>query len=90
MRFKNNDDYESYINAIDQDYESEDSIFNVYIYKLTTPQFNKVNRSHYGNGCDFKHQIIEYNGKNCYIPITVIVLSNVTFFYLEMIIKNNI
>ena len=34
----------------------------------TPPQFNKVKRSQYGNGCDFKHEIIEYRGKNCYIP----------------------
>ena len=66
--FGNMDDFEAYINAIDQDYESEDSIFNGYIYKIDTPQFNKVNRSQYGNGCDFKHQIVEYQGNNCYIP----------------------
>ena len=52
-RFRNMDDFEAYTNAIDQDCESEDAIFNGYIYKLDTPQFNKVNRSQYGNGCDF-------------------------------------
>ena len=31
IRFRNIDDYEAYINAIDQDYESEDAIFNGYI-----------------------------------------------------------
>ena len=68
VRFGNTDGFESYINSIDQDYDSDDSIFNGYIYKLDTPQFNKVNRSQYGNGCDFKHETIEYRGKNCYIP----------------------
>ena len=58
-------DYEAYINAIDEGY---DAIFNGYIYKINTPQFNKVNRSQNGNGCDFKHEIIEYRGNNCYIP----------------------
>ena len=48
--FRNIDDYEAFINIIDQDYDSEDVIFNGYIYKLNTPQFNKVNRSQYGNG----------------------------------------
>ena len=67
IRFKNRDDFEAYINAIDG-YDAEDSIFNGYIYKLDTPQFNKVNRSQYGNGCDFKHEIIEYRGNNCFIP----------------------
>ena len=68
IRFRNIDDYESYINAFDQDYESEDVIFNGYIYKINTPQFNKVNRSQYGNACDFKQEIIECQGSNCFIP----------------------
>ena len=60
FRFRNLTEYESYINAIDQDYEAEDAIFNGYIYKINTPQFNLVNRSQYGNGCHFRHRIIEY------------------------------
>ena len=68
IRFRNTNDYEAYINSIDQDYDSEDAIFNGYIYKLDTPIFNKVNRSHYGNGCTFDKIIIEYCGNNCYIP----------------------
>ena len=68
FRFRNIADYEAYINAIDQDYDSEDVIFNGYIYKLNTPQFNKVNRSQYGNGCSFDKIIIEYQGNNCFIP----------------------
>ena len=67
-RSKNIEAFESFINLIDEGYDAEDSIFNGYIYKLNSPQFNKVNRSQYGNGCDFKHQIIEYHGRNCYIP----------------------
>ena len=61
-RFRIIDDFESYINSIDQNYDSDDSIFNGYIYNLDTPQFNKVNRSQYGNVCDFKHETIEYRG----------------------------
>ena len=53
IRFRNIDDYEPYINAIDESYDAEDSIFNGYVYKLDTPQFNEVNRSQYGNGCSF-------------------------------------
>ena len=64
IRFRNMDDFEAYINAIDQDYDSDDSIFNGYIYKINTPQFNKVNRSQYGNGCSFDKIIIEYRGNN--------------------------
>ena len=35
--------------------------------KINTLQFEKVNRSQYANGCDFKHEIIEYQGNNCFI-----------------------
>ena len=43
--FTNVADYASYINAIDQDYDSEDALFNEYFHKIDTLQFNKVNRS---------------------------------------------
>ena len=66
--FRTIDVYESYINAIDQGYDAEDAIFNGYNHKISTPQFYKVNRSQYGNGCDFKHEIIEDLGNNCFIP----------------------
>ena len=67
-RFGNLDDFESYITAIDQHYDSESGIFKDYIYKINTPQINLVNRSQYGNGCDFVFEIIEYRGNNCFIP----------------------
>ena len=38
------------------------------MYKLNTPEFKKVNRSRYGRGTDFKQDIVEYIGNNCYIP----------------------
>ena len=68
IRFRNMDDYESYINSIDEGCDAEDAIFNVYVYKINTPHFNKVNRSQYGIGCDYKHEIIEYKGNICFIP----------------------
>ena len=42
IRFKNMDDFEGYMNAIDIDFDSEDVTFNGYIYKLITPQFNVI------------------------------------------------
>ena len=68
IRFRNMDDFESFINSIDEGYDSDDSIFNGYIYKIDTPQFIKVNRSQYGNGCSFGKINIEYRGNNCFIP----------------------
>ena len=64
-------DYESHINALDKGYEAEDAIFNGCIYEIITPQFNLVNRSQYRNGCDFKHEMIEYRCNICFIPTKV-------------------
>ena len=41
IRYKNMDDFESYLNAIDIDYDSEYVTFFSYVYKLNTPQFIK-------------------------------------------------
>ena len=68
IRFRNITDYEAYINAFDEGYDAKVAVFNGYNYKINTPQFNLVKRSPYGNGCDFKHEIIEYRGNNCFIP----------------------
>ena len=68
IRFRNIDDYETYINAIDEGYDAEGAIFKGYVYKINSPQFNKINKGQYGNGCDFKHEVIEYPGKYCFIP----------------------
>ena len=68
IRFRNISDYEAYINSIDEGYDAGDCIFNGYIYKIDTPQFIKINRSQYGNGCSFDKIVIEYLGNNCYIP----------------------
>ena len=69
IRFENVDEFETHINAIDNSgYDSGDVIFTGLLYKLNTPEFNKVNRSQYGKGTDFKQDIVEYIGKNYYIP----------------------
>ena len=53
IRFKNMDDFERYISAIDVDYDSEDVTFSGYVYKLDTPQFKVVRRSAYGRGTNY-------------------------------------
>ena len=69
IRFQNVDDFESYINALDNSgYDSEDVIFTGWLYKINTPEFKKVNRSQYARGTDFKQDIVQYIGNNCYIP----------------------
>ena len=68
IRFKNMHDFESYINAIVIDYDSEDVIFIGFVYNLNTPQFNVVKKSAYGKGTNYMREIIEYHGQNCYFP----------------------
>ena len=68
VRFKNMNDFENYINAIDIDYDSEDVTFTGYVYKLNTPHFKVVKRSAYGRGTNYMQEIVEYHGQNCNIP----------------------
>ena len=49
----------------------QEMLFSKVFLKLITPQFNKVSRSQYRNGCDFKHETIEYRGNNYLIPTKV-------------------
>ena len=65
------DDFESFINATDIDYDSEDVTFTGYVYNFNTPQFNVVNRSAYAEGTNYGQEIDEYFGQNCYIPTSV-------------------
>ena len=44
-RLGNVKDYEAYLNVIDMDYDSQDSIFTGVIYKLDKPVFNRINTS---------------------------------------------
>ena len=68
IRFKKLNEFESYINAIDIDYSSEDLTFTGHVYKLNTPQFNIVKRSVYAKGTIYMQKFVEYRGQNCYIP----------------------
>ena len=37
------------------------------LYKLNTPEYNEVNRSQSGSGTDFKQDIVENKGNNCFV-----------------------
>ena len=62
IRYKNMDDFETYINAIDVDYGSEDVTFTGYVYKLNTPWFKNVEKNVYGKGTNYMQEIVEYQG----------------------------
>ena len=68
IRFSNVDDYEKDNNSIDEWYDSQDAVFRGWIYKINTLQFRRVRRPPFGNGCDFKHAILENCGNICFIP----------------------
>ena len=68
IRFTEFEYFETYINAIDFDYDSEGVILKRWQHKLITLQFIKVNRSQYGKGTVFKQDIVEDTGNNCKIP----------------------
>ena len=67
-RFKNMDDFESYINAKDIHYDSEDVSSTGYDYNLNTHQFENFQRSAYAKGTTYMQEIVEYHGQNCCIP----------------------
>ena len=43
-------------------------IFEGDLYIIEKEEFNKINRSDYGKGSNHLYDILEYHGKNCYIP----------------------
>ena len=59
---------ESYINAIDGDYDTGDDNFTGYVYKLHTPHFLVVKISAYAKGIKYMQENVEYHGQDCYIP----------------------
>ena len=89
IRFKNMDDFESYKNATDTEYDSEDVTFTGYVYKLNTPQFNVVKRSAYGKGSIYMQGIVEYHVQNCYIPTSEKCFIKRIIFLLKKIIHKN-
>ena len=42
--------------------------FSEWLYKINTPEFNRVNRSQYGRSADYKQDIFDCVVKNWYIP----------------------
>ena len=62
------DDFESYINAIDFDYDSGDVTFTGYVIKLNLPQFIVVIGSAYAKSANYMQEIVENCGQNCFIP----------------------
>ena len=68
MHFKNINDYESYIEKIDEKYDGEDVVFEGDAFQLNQPEFKPIKRSKFGKGSNHLFDIEEYVGTNCYIP----------------------
>ena len=68
IRFENVEDIQSYTKTVDVDYDSENVICEVRLYRWNTLQFKVVNRSQYGRCTSFKQDFVEYIGNNCFLP----------------------
>ena len=71
IRLKKMDDFESFINAKDFGYDSEDVTFTEFVYKLNTHQFKIVKRSGYGSGYVIGTNCMKENIKN-FVDKTVV------------------
>ena len=89
IRYRNIDDFETYINSIDIDYNIEDVTFTGYVYKLNTPQINIVKRTAYAEGTIYMQEIVEYQGQTVKYQLLDYVLSNVIFISLKKTIQKN-
>ena len=58
IRFRTFDDFETFIKAIDVDYDSDDVIFTGCWHKLKTHQIKKVKKSQYRRGTDFNKTLL--------------------------------
>ena len=81
IRYKNMDDFENYIKAINVDCDSEDDTFTGYVYELNTPDFKVVKRSAYGRGTNYMQKIVEYHGQNCYKPTSGMYFIKCIFYF---------
>ena len=62
-----------------------DVFFTGWLYKLNTPEFKKVNRSQYATSTDFKQDIVDYIGNNCYIPTSGISFINCIIYFTKKV-----
>ena len=67
-RFRNMDDFESCINALDVSYNSDDVTFSGHVHKLITPKFKVVKRIAYCKVTNYMKEIVPYKRQICYIP----------------------
>ena len=63
-RFKKIHDFETYIIAVEVDFDKDVFIFSGWLYKLNTPVFNQIKRTQYGRGTAFKQDIVKLIGNN--------------------------
>ena len=77
IRFKNMNDFENYIKAIDIDYDSEDVTFTGYVFKLDTPQFKFVKKALMVKVLIICKQLLNIMDKTVIYQLQECVLSNV-------------
>ena len=77
IRFRNMNDFRSYIYSIDIDYDSEDVTFTGYVYKLSTPQSKMLNEGLSVKVLITWKKVLNIQGKTVIHQLPECVLSNV-------------
>ena len=72
MRFRSVQDFEAYIEKIDDKYDGDEVIFTGQSIEYDVPQFNPVKRSNYGKRTIYLADIEEYHGNNCFITTGIL------------------
>ena len=89
IRFKNMNDFESYINAIDIDYDCEDVTSTGYFYILETPQFKMLNEVLTPKVPFLCKKLLNIMDKTIIFLRVVTFLQNVLFIFLKKIKEKN-
>ena len=67
IKFRNMDDFASYVGAIYIEYDREDVTVTGYVYKLNTPQFKVVKQPAYAKRTNYMKKNVDYRGQNLFI-----------------------
>ena len=89
IRYKNMNDFENYLNAIDIDYDSDDVTLTGYVYKLDTPNSKLLNEALMVEVLITCKKLLKIMDKTVIYQLRECVLSNVLIILLKKIIPKN-
>ena len=68
MRFRSVQDFEAYIEKINDHYDGDEVMFTGQSIEFYMPEFKPVKRSNYGKSTNYLADFEDYHGTNCFIP----------------------